>query len=72
MTEGVALQMTEGAIIKIIGDGAELISEAGLSLDGIVQVVEQDLRIDNKIQLCTYKKLVFSVRFFHNLHEVLS
>ncbi|QHS26397.1 hypothetical protein GW537_11485 [Piscirickettsia salmonis] len=32
----------------------------------------QDLRIDNKIQLCTYKKLVFSVRFFHNLHEVLS
>ncbi|WP_017375775.1 hypothetical protein [Piscirickettsia salmonis] len=64
--------MTEGAIIKIIGDGAELISEAGLSLDGIVQVVEQDLRIDNKIQLCTYKKLVFSVRFFHNLHEVLS
>ncbi|QHS25280.1 hypothetical protein GW537_04155 [Piscirickettsia salmonis] len=29
-------------------------------------------RIDNKIQLCIYKKLVFSVRFFHNLHEVLS
>ncbi|WGZ70694.1 hypothetical protein E3220_02820 [Piscirickettsia salmonis EM-90] len=32
----------------------------------------QDLRIDNKIQLCAYKKLVFSVCFFHNFHEVLS
>ncbi|ALB21479.1 hypothetical protein Psal006b_02927 [Piscirickettsia salmonis] len=44
-------------------DLKEIAAERGL---------EQDLRIDNKIQLCTYKKLVFSVRFFHNLHEVLS